>query len=126
MTTFSDETILHKLGFQPGDSVFVETTPDWYTDFADSHELELEPGLPATHAHLFCMNKRELAGFLKDNNLKDIEKSLWVSWPAKTSSLQTDLSDSDIRSAITPLGWTADEAITLDDTWSGLKFLRRK
>lgn len=65
-----------KLGFEQGDSVFVETTPDWYTEFADENGLELEAGLPATHVHLFAAGKTELADFLKENNLPDIEKSL--------------------------------------------------
>ncbi|MEJ0072617.1 MAG: hypothetical protein WDN27_00785 [Candidatus Saccharibacteria bacterium] len=122
----TDKVLAQKLGFEPGDSVFVETTPDWYTQFADDNGLELEPGLPATHAHIFCPTKRELIDFVKQNTLHDIEKSLWVSWPKQASDLQADVGEQDIREAILPLGWVDTKVASIDDTWSGLKFLRRK
>ena len=99
MNTGPGKSLAAKLGFAFGDSVFVETTPDWYTDFADDNELELEPGLPATHAHIFCSHEAELADFLEYNDLADIEKSIWISWPKKTSGKQTDLDDTVIRAA---------------------------
>jgi hypothetical protein len=120
-----EKSLAEKLGFAPGDSIFVETTPDWYTQFTDDNELELEPGLPATHAHIFCSGATELADFLKENNLKDIEKSLWISWPKEDSGLQTDLNDTDIRAALLPLHWVDTKAASIDDTWSGLCFVRR-
>jgi hypothetical protein len=122
------------LGFKPGDSVFVETTPDWYTDFADESGLELEPGLPATHAHIFCEHEAELADFLENNDLAEIEKSLWISWPKKVSGRQTDLGENEIRAAVLGIpdrparqpGWVDVKVAAIDDTWSGLQFLRRK
>ncbi len=62
----------------------------------------------------------------QDNTLADIEKSLWISWPKKASGLQTDLGENDIRAAILPLGWVDVKVASMDDTWSGLQFLRRK
>jgi len=118
--------LAQKLGFADGESVFVETTPDWYTDFADELALELEPGLPATHAHIFCEHEAELADFLDNNTLEDIEKSLWISWPKKTSGVKTDLGDNEVRAALLPLGWVDTKVASIDDTWSGLQFLRRK
>lgn len=122
----SDAPLLQKLGFTAGDSVMVETTPDWYSSFADDNELELEAGLPATHAHIFCVDQAELADFLNHNDLKDIEKSLWICWPKKASGKQANLTETDIRAAILPLGWVDTKVAAMDDTWSGLKFLRRK
>jgi len=122
----STTSLLQKLGFASGDSVFVETTPDWYTDFADKNELELEPGLPAAHAHIFCAHEAELADFLDNNDLDDIQKSLWICWPKKDSGMQTDLGENDIRQALLLLGWVDTKVASMDDTWSGLKFLRHK
>lgn len=124
--TQSHKSLLAKLGFAPGDSVFVETTPDWYSDFADQFDLGLEAGLPATHAHLFCEHEAELADFLEYNDLNDLEKSLWISWPKKTSGQQTDLGENEIRAAVLPFGWVDVKVAAIDDTWSGLQFLRRK
>lgn len=122
----NDALLAEKLGFKPDESVYVETTPDWYTGFADACGLELEPGLPATHAHIFCARRQELVDFLKENDLNEIEKSLWISWPKKAGGKQADLGENDIRAAVLPLGWVDTKVASVNDTWSGLKFLRRK
>jgi hypothetical protein len=121
----SDKPLLKKLGFVPGDSVFVEDTPAWYSDFANNNGLELTPGLPAIHAHLFCAKKSDLTQFLKDNDLDEIEKSLWLSWPKKKSGVKTDIGENDFRDLVLPLGWVDTKVAAIDDTWSGLKFVRR-
>jgi hypothetical protein len=121
-----EKSLVEKLGFVSGDSIFVETTPGWYTQFADDNGLELEPGLPATHAHIFCRTKSELAGFLQENDLPQIEKSLWISWLKKSGKRHSDLSDTDIRAAILPLGWIDTKIVSLDDDWSALKFVRHR
>jgi hypothetical protein len=125
MDASQEKTLADKLGFAPGDSIFVETTPGWYTQFADDNELELEPGLPATHVHLFCRSTAELLAFLDENDLSQIEKSLWVSWLKQTSGQHSDLSENDIRSAILPLGWVDVKVASIDNDWSGLRFVRR-
>jgi hypothetical protein len=122
----SDKKLIDKLGFKPGEAVYVEDTPDWYSDFADENGLELTPGLPASHAHIFCASSSELASFLEDNELAEIEKSLWLSWPKKASGRKTDVNEQSFRDAILPLGWVDVKVAAVDDTWSGLKFLRRK
>jgi hypothetical protein len=126
MSGYSQKSLADKLGFKPGDTIFVEDTPDWYSTFTDENQLELEPGLPATHAHIFCSKKSDLTAFLKENDLDDIEKSLWLSWPKKSSGVKTDLSEQDLRDVILPTGWVDVKVAAIDDTWSGLKFLRRK
>lgn len=126
MTGYSDVNLVQKLGFATGDSVFVEDTPDWYSTFADENGLELTPGLPSTHAHIFLDNRASLQTFLKDNDLSEIEKSLWLSWPKKASGLQTDVGEQTLRDLVLPTGWVDVKVAAVDDTWSGLKFVRRK
>jgi hypothetical protein len=126
MSTNSNASLLTLLGFVPGDSIFVETTPDWYTQFADDNQLELEPGLPATHAHIFCLDKSELDDFLKDNELADIERFLWISWPTQTSDQQSAFGENEVRAALAPLGWVGAQPVSLDAAWSGLQFSHRQ
>ena len=123
---YSETPLLRKLGFETGDTVCVEDTPAWYSKLLGENNIELEAGLPATHVHLFCDNKTTLIDFLGNYNLEEIEKSLWLSWPKKASGIKTDLSEQDLRDYILPLGWVDTKVAAIDDTWSGLKFLRRK
>jgi hypothetical protein len=64
--------------------------------------------------------------FLDSIDLGDIEKGLWVSWPKKSSGVKTDLTEQAFRDAILPLGWVDTKVVAIDQTWSALKFLRRK
>lgn len=123
---YSETSLAKKLGFEASDTVFVEDTPGWYSTFAAENGFVLEPGLPAIHAHIFCKSKVTLIDFLENNVIEEIQKSLWVSWPKKASGIKTDISEQDLRDYILPLGWVDTKVAAIDDTWSGLKFLRRK
>ena len=93
---------------------------------ADKIGFEVTPDLPATHAHLFFASRRELQDFLNEYDINQVEKTVWFSWPKKASGVKTDLTEQSFRDAILPLGWVDTKVAAVDDTWSGLKFLRRK
>lgn len=126
MTDQPEKSLVEKLGFKPGDTIFVETTPGWYSGFADENELEMEAGLPATHAHIFVRSRSELGIFLRENDLSQIEQSLWICWPKKAGKQKSDLSDQVVRTIVLPLGWVDTKVASMDEEWSGLKFVRRK
>ena len=48
---------------------------------------------------------------------------VWVSWPKKSSSVATDLSDTVIRETALPLGLVDIKVCAIDELWSGLKFV---
>lgn len=64
--------------------------------------------------------------FIRHTDLEHIEKSLWVSWPKKASKVVADINEQDIRDSILPSDWVDTKVAAIDETWSGLKFLRRK
>ena len=51
---------------------------------------------------------------------------LWVAWPKKASKIVTDLSEDVVRGAGLSLGVVDTKVCAIDDTWSGLRFNRRK
>jgi hypothetical protein len=122
----TDQELIAKLGFAKGDQVFVEATPAWYGITAEEVGFELSPDLPATHAHLFFSSKQELHEFLSEYNIKQVQQSIWFSWPSKASGMKTDLTEQMLRETITPIGWSPVETTTIDDNWFGIKFLRTK
>ena len=50
---------------------------------------------------------------------------LWVSWPKKTSGVATDLTENVVRDYGLANGLVDVKVCAIDDTWSGLKFVRR-
>ena len=51
---------------------------------------------------------------------------LWVAWPKKASGVATDLTEDVIRAAGLANGLVDYKVCAINQTWSGLKFARRK
>jgi len=50
----------------------------------------------------------------------------WICWPKKTSGVTTDVTEDLLRKVVLPTGWVDVKVCAVSETWSGLKFLRRK
>ena len=50
---------------------------------------------------------------------------LWVSWPKKRSGLASDLDENIVRDLGLAAGVVDVKVAAVDETWSGLKFVRR-
>lgn len=126
MAGYSGTPLMGKLGYKPGESVFTLQVPDWLIDEIIKQTIGIRSRLPATWAHAFFTAKKDVQLFCERTDLAQIEKALWVSWPKKSSGVRTDLTEQTFRDEILPLGWVDIKVATIDDTWSGLKFTRRK
>ncbi len=51
---------------------------------------------------------------------------LWIAWPKQASGRSTDVTQQDIRRVGLDAGLVDYKICAIDDTWSGLKFSRRK
>ncbi len=51
---------------------------------------------------------------------------LWIAWPKKTSGVETDLKEDAVRLRGLACGLVDYKVCAIDETWSGLKFARRK
>lgn len=51
---------------------------------------------------------------------------LWACWPKKSSAVASDLSDSVVRETLLRSGLVDYKVCAIDETWSGLKFARRR
>jgi hypothetical protein len=50
---------------------------------------------------------------------------LWVAWPKKAAKVETDLTESVVREYGLGAGLVDVKICAVDETWSGLKFVRR-
>ena len=50
---------------------------------------------------------------------------VWVCWPKKASKMPTDLDENKVRDLGLELGFVDVKVAAIDQTWSGLKFVRR-
>ncbi|MBI3232972.1 MAG: hypothetical protein HYZ42_02855 [Bacteroidetes bacterium] len=77
----------------------------------------------STNTVIFINDSKELLGFL-NTGLKNIEidSVLWLAYPKGTYKIKTDINRDTIREKAEEFGITTVTAISIDDTWSALRF----
>jgi len=77
----------------------------------------------STQTLVFLRNNAELMAFLK-NDLQHIEPDslLWFAYPKGSSKVKTDINRDTIRVTGEKFGITTVTAVSIDDTWSALRF----
>ena len=55
-----------------------------------------------------------------------LDAPIWIAWPKKASGVATDLDENAIRDHGLARGWVDHKVAAIDETWSGLRFARRK
>lgn len=74
----------------------------------------------------FVRSKAELAGWIARHAKSILGGKLWIVWPKRSSRLATDLGQQDVRAAGLGAGLVDFKICSIDQTWSGLLFTRRK
>lgn len=123
---YSGTPLPQKLGLKPGLVVYVDGGPD--------HVDELLDGAPYTSR----LPRRVDVTLLFCTSLARLEKRLplvldrtagngmvWVCWPKKASKVPTDVDENTVRAYGLDLGVVDVKVAAVDETWSGLKFVRR-
>jgi hypothetical protein len=87
--------------------------------FATKFEMQLK----SANTLVFINNNNEYLDFLK-NHLKNVEHDgvLWFAYPKGSSKVKTDINRDTIRVTGEEFGITTVTAISIDETWSALRF----
>jgi hypothetical protein len=128
---YSGTPLPKKLGISPGTRVVTINAPAHYRRLlgelpADvSFTTQLRPD--ARFIHLFSGERRVLLRELKSCRSKIADDgSIWVSWPKRSSGVESDITEDTIRSVALPLGLVDTKVCAVDETWSGLKLMVRR
>ena len=77
--------------------------------------------------HLFVDSRRALAKALPAYRRRmRPDAVIWISWPKKSSGVETDLSEDGIRQVALPLDLVDIKVCAVNATWSGLKLMIRR
>jgi hypothetical protein len=72
---------------------------------------------------VFINNNKEYLDFLNKNlNCIETDSVLWFAYPKGTSKIKTDINRDSIRITGEEFGITTVSAISINDTWSALRF----
>jgi hypothetical protein len=128
---YSGTPLAKKLGLKP-------SVRAWFLGMPDSVRAEIErdappldlldaPEPPVEVAHIFVTSCAVLDCELRMLlPLIDRDGTIWVSWPKKTSKVDTDITEDVIRAVALPLGLVDVKVCAVDATWSGLKLVIRR
>lgn len=87
----------------------------------------VEDASRANVAVLFARSQAELVSEFRPLAKSLPQKvALWIAWPKQASGLATDLKEGFIREFGLGEGWVDYKVCAIDETWSGLCFVRKK
>lgn len=123
MAGYSGKPLTGKLGVKPGMTVYVDGAPD---DFALEAPHTTRPPREADLVLLFCGDRARLETRLPVVLSRTVPAGMvWVAWPKRSSGVPTDLTEDVVREVALATGVVDVKVAAIDQTWSGLKLVRR-
>jgi hypothetical protein len=128
---YSGAPLAKKLSLKDGARVSWDGMPQSVAAEIAQEGLELRlldaPTAPIDAAHIFVTERADLSAKLHQlMPLLAPSGFIWVSWPKKASKVPTDITEDTIRDACLPMGLVDVKVCAVDETWSGLKLMKRK
>jgi hypothetical protein len=119
-----------KLGIKPGFKVALLTSPRGFAStlnpLPEKVSFTARPEPEADLFMAFARSNAELQAHLLVLPRTIDRQTLWLAWPKKASGVPSDLDGNVVRESGLAAGWVDFKVCSVDDTWSGLAFKRRK
>jgi len=130
-TGYSGTPLPKKLGFKERSLVLLIDAPKDYAQLVapvpSGVRFISRPNRKVDIAHVFVSGRGTLSKHLRQlREALDVQASIWVSWPKKTSKMPTDITEDTIREVALPLGFVDIKVCAVTDVWSGLKLVLRR
>jgi len=127
---YSGTPLPKKLGIREYSRVLLLSEPPGYRNhlkpLPEGVEFVTETEPPLAFVHLFVTESADLR-----ERVAELRKQLapagvlWVSWPKKSSGVETDVTEDTIRTVALTLGLVDVKVCAVDATWSALKLVIR-
>jgi hypothetical protein len=126
---YSGKPLAAKLGIKPEHAVAMDNAPAEFViaGLPAGVRPSRRPGHTSYDVVLaFCPDRARLAKRLPALIGRTTPTgAVWIAWPKRSSGVPTDLTEDGIREIALPLGVVDVKVCAVDDTWSGLKLVRR-
>jgi len=126
MAGYSGTPLIKKLGIREGfNAVLVQAPPDVVKELGISPRYS-KGKPPLDFVHLFVKSQAELAAKFPLWAAKLAPAGmLWISWPKKSSGVESDLDENIVRNIGLAAGLVDVKVCAVNEVWSGLKFVIR-
>lgn len=125
---YSGTALPRKLGIAPGSRVAALAAPPGFVDRLDGAPTHsLVRGEPFDVIVQFATTRSTLERRL-DTLIAALAPrgGLWIAWPKRASGVATDLSEHVVRDRVLRTGLVDNKVCAIDETWSALRFVRRR
>lgn len=131
MAGYSGTPLVRKLGIRSGHRVAAWRPPvpyaDLVADLPEDVQLLSRPTKDLDVLHVFVSRQKDLRERMPSwKKAIRSDGMLWISWPKKSSKLDKDLDEGDVRRIGLQSGLVDVKICAVDEDWSGLKFVYRK
>ena len=127
---YSGKPTVEKLGVKPAMRVCILGAPQGFTDslvpLPSGTTFTAKPSADCALFLVFVRNRRELAAHLAAVGRDVTRQPVWIIWPKKASRIKTDVDGNVVRETGLAAGWVDYKVCSVDDTWSGYAFKRRR
>lgn len=128
MAGYSGTSLSNKLGIKPGFRMFIQDPPaeyfNWLNPLPGDTVVREKLSGKFNFIHLFAKNQNSLSRLLpKSRKFLEDNGMIWVSWPKRSSGVETDLNENIVRDQGLRSGLVDIKVCAVDETWSALKFV---
>jgi hypothetical protein len=122
----SGTPLAKKLGIKDGFTIALYHLPDYYfklfTDFPTVKKVTNNSKVD--FIHYFAIKESQLIkDIYKLKNQIEQNGMIWISWPKKSSRVETDVTEDVVRTIALKNGLVDIKVCAVDETWSGLKLV---
>ncbi len=129
-TLYATRTLTQKLGIAAGEQVAVVGAPPGFAALLEplptGARLRAEASASAQRFVWFVKTPREVQMALGRLGVLVSTQVAWLAWPKKTSGVRTEVDGNVVREAGLAAGLVDFKVCSIDATWSGLAFKRRR
>ena len=127
---YSGTPLPQKLGFKPGTRYLLVGAPEGYARTLGQLPADTTVCRPRDAdldlIQFFTASAKALTSRFAPLAAKlQPAGALWISWPKKSSGVATDITETGVRRIGLAAGLVDVKVCAVDETWSGLKFVRR-
>lgn len=130
MDAYAGQPLPKKLGIKKGLSIALVNAPAGFIQslgpIPDGTQFKEDTAQGCGMAIWFVRSHLELAQAVQAASGLKALQSLWLAWPKKASGISTDLTQQVVRETGLAQQWVDFKICSIDATWSGLCFARRK
>lgn len=128
MAGYSGTPLLKKLGIKPGFRIYIDQPPasyfDWIHPLPEKVNVSEKLSGQFDFIHLFVKDQKTFQNLItKCKKYLKSDGMIWISWPKKSSGVQSDLDENKIRDYGLSQGLVDIKVCAVDAIWSGLKFV---